>query len=180
MQTIKLSLIYGLTLIISLGSCAANNSQKKEFDNSTVSTLVLDKYLGKWYEIARFDHSFERDMQGVTANYSIREDGLIKVINSGYKGSLEGKYKETEGKAKIPDPDVPSKLKVAFFWNFWGDYYIMELADDYRYALIGSSTEKYLWILSRTKMLLPEDQDYLITRIKDRGYDESKLIWVDQ
>lgn len=172
-----LTLICGLILVISCSSCSAKLS-KKNFDNSTVKELDLTRYLGTWYEIARFDHRFERDMQGVTAQYSIREDGLIKVLNSGYKKSLDGKCKEAEGKARIPNPAEPAKIEVAFFWNFWGDYYVMELADDYRYALVGSSAKKYLWILSRTPKLPQADLDFIIRRIKERGYDVQKLIWV--
>lgn len=167
-------------LILGLFSCSAGNSKNQNFDNSVVKVVDLGKYLGSWYEIARFDHRFERNMQGVMANYSLREDGLIRVLNSGYKGGLDGKYKEAQGKARIPDPEITSKIQVAFFWNFWGDYYIMELADDYRYALVGSSSEKYLWILSRTPSLDPSDKDFLLKRIKERGYDESLLIWVEQ
>lgn len=159
-------------------SCSAGTPQTRSFDNSTVASVDLDKYLGTWYEMARFDHSFERNMQGVQANYSMRDDGLIRVLNSGYKGGLGGKLKEAEGKARFPDPTVSSKLQVAFFLNFWGDYYVMELADDYRYALIGSSTQKYLWILSRTPFLAPADKAFLLDRIEKRGYDASKLIWV--
>jgi apolipoprotein D and lipocalin family protein len=156
----------------------AGNSDKKRIDNSVVQNLDLNKYLGTWYEIARYDHRFERDMDGVTANYSLMNNGMIKVINSGYKGGLDGKYKEAEGKARIPNPNEPSKLEVAFFLNFWGDYYVMELAEDYRFALIGSKTDKYLWILSRTPVLAESDHEFLIKRIRERGYDENKLIWV--
>lgn len=163
--------------IVGCSSCS-QNTPIDSIDNSVITTVDLDKYLGTWYEIARYDHRFERNMQGVKAVYSMRDDGLIKVLNSGYKGSLEGNFKETEGKARIPNPDIPAKLEVAFFWNFWGDYYIMELADDYRYALIGSSTDKYLWILSRTKKMEDSDLEFLLQRIRDRGYNESNLIWV--
>ncbi len=174
-------LIFGLMTILGVESCSSTkNSEKESFDNSVVDTLELDRYLGTWYEIARYDHSFERDMQGVKASYSVREDGLIQVINSGHKGSLDGKYKETKGKARIPDKNVPSKIEVAFFLNFWGDYYVMELADDYRYSLVGSSTSKYLWILSRTPQLQPSDKEFLLQRIAERGYHPEQLIWVEQ
>lgn len=149
-------------------------------DKSVVSNLDINKYLGTWYEIARFDHRFERGLVGVTANYSIREDGKIKVVNSGYKGSLTGEKSTSIGKAKIPDPKQPSKLKVSFFWFFYGDYFVLELDKDYQWALIGSSSDNYLWILSRTAQI--EDKLYtnLISILQKRGYDTNKLIRVAQ
>ena len=183
MKPVALIMTCGLAAAFACSSsdqASAQSTREQTFDNSTVSSVDLDRYLGTWYEIARFDHSFERNMQGVQANYSKRDDGLIRVINSGYKGGLDGKFKKAEGKARFPDPDVTSKLQVAFFLNFWGDYYVMELAEDYRYALVGSSKQKYLWILSRTPELAAADKEYLTRRISERGYDIAKLIWVEQ
>ena len=157
------------------------SGQKQMIDNSVVKELDLQKYLGTWYEIARYDHRFERNLVGVTANYSMRPDGKIKVVNSGYKNTLDGEYSEAIGKAKIPDPEnEPAKLKVSFFWIFYGDYYVLELDKDYQWAVIGSSTDKYLWILSRTPQMAPEIYTDLLKRIADRGYDTSALIKVKQ
>nr|WP_321487626.1 lipocalin family protein [uncultured Draconibacterium sp.] len=169
-----------LSVIIS-GLFTGCSGQKQMIDNSVVKELDLQKYLGTWYEIARYDHRFERDLVGVTANYSIRPDGKIKVVNSGYKNTLDGEYSEAIGKAKIPDPEnEPAKLKVSFFWIFYGDYYVLELDKDYQWAVIGSSTDKYLWILSRTPQMAPEIYTDLLKRIADRGYDTSALIKVKQ
>ena len=157
------------------------SGQKQIIDKSVVKELDLQKYMGTWYEIARYDHRFERGMVGVTANYSMRPDGKIKVVNSGYQTTLDGEYSEAVGKAKIPDPEnEPAKLKVSFFWIFYGDYYVMELDEDYQWAVIGSSTVKYLWILSRTPQMRPEVYNDLLQRISKRGYDTSKLIKVKQ
>lgn len=157
------------------------SQQKQTIDSSTVQELDLDRYLGKWYEIARFDHRFERGLVGVTANYSLRPDGKIKVVNSGYNGTFEGQYSEAIGKAKIPDPvNEPGKLKVSFFWIFYGDYYVLELDEDYQWAVIGSSSDKYLWILSRTPQMQPEVYNNLLQRIANRGYNTSALIKVKQ
>ena len=157
------------------------NTHKAMIDNRVVKELNVQKYLGTWYEIARYDHSFERGLVGVTANYSIRDDGKIKVINSGYKNSLDGKFSQALGKAKIPDPvHEPAKLKVSFFWFFYGDYYVMELDKDYQWAIIGSSSEKYLWILNRKPQMDNELYIELLERLKKRGYDVSKLIKVKQ
>ena len=169
-----------LSVIIS-GLFTGCSGQKQMTDNSVVKELDLQKYLGTWYEIARYDHRFERDLVGVTANYSMRPDGKIKVVNSGYKNTLDGEYSEAIGKAKIPDPEnEPAKLKVSFFWIFYGDYYVLELDKDYQWAVIGSSTDKYLWILSRTPQMAPEIYTDLLKRIADRGYDTSALIKVKQ
>ena len=150
-------------------------------DKTIVNQLDIKRYLGTWYEIARYDHRFERGMFGVTANYSMRNDGKIKVLNSGYKNSLDGKYSQAEGKAKIPDPENnPAKLKVSFFWFFYGDYFVLELDKDYNWAVIGSSSDKYLWILSRTPQMETTLYNELLEKITQRGYDVNKLIEVEQ
>ncbi len=161
-----------------LGSTCATS--ENEMDNSTVNELDLDRYMGLWYEIARFDHNFERGLVGVTAEYQMRPDGKISVINRGYKNSLNGKLKVAKGKAKQPNPDEPGKLKVSFFLFFYAGYYVMELDPDYQWALIGSSTEKYLWILSRTPQLTDEVRNNILKLAEARGYDTGKLIWVKQ
>ncbi|QIA06496.1 lipocalin family protein [Draconibacterium halophilum] len=170
-----------LISLISSGLFSSCAGQKQTIDNSVVEELNLQRYLGTWYEIARYDHRFERGLVGVTANYSMRPDGKIKVVNSGYKNTLDGEYTESVGKAKIPDPvNEPAKLKVSFFWFFYGDYYVMELDEDYQWAVIGSSSDKYLWILSRTPQMNPDVYNDLLQRIANRGYDTSELIKVKQ
>jgi apolipoprotein D and lipocalin family protein len=140
----------------------------------------LEKYLGTWYEIARFDHPFERNLQGVTATYSLKPDGKIKVLNQGYKKSLSGKLKTATGKAKQTGPATPRNLLVSFFLNFYGSYNILELDANYQYVLIGSGSPEYLWILSRTPKLDPAIYEQLLKRASERGYDTSKIILVDQ
>jgi len=156
-------------------------TQKTMIDNTVVKELDIQKYLGTWYEIARYDHRFERGLIGVTANYSMRHDGKIKVLNSGYKNSFDGKFSQAVGKAKIPDPiNNPAKLKVSFFLFFYGDYFVMELDKDYQWAVIGSSSEKYLWILSRKPQMEKDLYKTLIDKLQKRGYDVSQLIKVEQ
>lgn len=170
-----------LLAVISIFFVSCSNSQKNtNMDYSVVDSVDLNKYIGTWYEIARFPHSFEKDLVGVTATYEFRDDGKIKVINQGYKFSLDGKHKKSIGKAKIPDKSVPSKLKVSFFLFFYGDYYILELDEDYQYALVGSSSPNYLWILSRTPQMDSSTYNMLVENAKNRGYDVSKLIFVEQ
>lgn len=149
-------------------------------DKTVVKELDINKYLGTWYEIARFDHKFERGLEGVTAHYSFREDGKIKVVNSGYKNSLTGAQSVSVGKAKIPDPTIPSKLKVSFFWIFYGDYFVLELDQDYQWAVIGSSADKFLWILSRTPQMDEDLYKKLTDNLKARGYKVENLIKVQQ
>ena len=157
------------------------NNPKPMIDKTVVKELDIEKYLGTWYEIARFDHRFERGLVGVTANYSMRDDGKVKVINSGYKESLSGKFSEAIGKAKIPDPiNEPAKLKVSFFWFFYGDYYVLELDNKYQWALIGSSSDDYLWILSRDPHMDVKLYTALLGKLEKRGYDVSKLIKIAQ
>ena len=150
-------------------------STKLTVDNSVVSDLDLNRYLGDWYEIARFDHRFERGVEYAKANYTLREDGKVNVLNTGIK---DGKPKEAKGKAKLTD--TSALLRVSFFGPFYADYRIMLLDADYQYALIGSGSDNYLWILSRTPRLSEEAKTQVLTEAQRRGYDTSKLIWVKQ
>lgn len=164
--------------ILSLLGCAQSNNQG--IDKTTIKSLDLNRYLGTWYEIARFPHSFEKNLVGVTATYSLRDDGMIRVLNQGYKNSLEGELSVAEGKAKIPDRNDSGKLKVSFFWIFYGDYYILELDENYQYVMIGSSSDKYFWILSRTAQMDDDIYNILIDKAKARGYNLDKLVKVPQ
>lgn len=147
-------------------------------NKTTISHFDLNRYLGKWYEIARFNHRFERGLEGVTAEYSIEKDGKIRVLNCGHKGSVNGEKKCTVGKAH-PSSQT-GQLRVAFFLFFYSDYNILELEPSYQWALVGSSTDKYLWILSRTPHLPKETLDSILAKARQRGYDTSKLIFVQQ
>ena len=154
-------------------------AQTRRIDTKVIPDFNLSKYLGTWYEIARFDHSFERNMDNVIAEYVLRPDGKVDVVNSGWRNGL---YKEANGKAKQPDPVTsPAHLMVSFFLFFYSDYNILMLDDDYQVSLVGSSSPDYLWILSRTPFI-EDDQllDSIIKEAQRRGYDTSKLIWVDQ
>lgn len=164
-----------LALFLFPGLAAA---QRSSFNNTPVETLDIYRYLGLWYEIARFDHSFEKDMDNVTAEYLLRDDGKIDVINSGWEN---GKYKVADGKARQPEPETdPAHLEVSFFLFFYSDYNVLMLDDDYQVALVGSGSPKYLWILARTPAVSTDVLDALLQEASDRGYDTSRLIWVDQ
>lgn len=152
-------------------------SASSQIDKTTKNTLDLNRYLGKWYEIARFDHSFERGMIGTTAEYTVLPNGKIEVINSGLK---DGKIKVAKGKARIPDLQHPRNLEVSFFLWFYAEYNILELDEEhYQYALIGSKSDKYLWILNRKPQMDQETKQFLLTKARERGYQTENLIWLD-
>jgi len=175
MQYFRLLLILSVLFLI---SCSKSNSQM--IDKTTVKALDLNRYLGTWYEIARFPHSFEKNLVGVTATYSLREDGKIEVLNQGYKNTLNGERSKAVGKAKIPDKLEPGKLKVSFFWIFYADYFVLELDENYQYAMIGSSSDKYFWILSRSPQMEPAVYEMLLEKARKRGYNLDKLYKVPQ
>lgn len=163
-----------ITLLMALFSCGACSAQT--VDNAPVTTpFSLDRYLGSWYEIARFDHSFERGLSHSKAQYALRADGKVDVLNSGIK---DGKPKDAKGKAKLTD--VPTVLRVSFFGPFYSDYRILLLDPDYQWVLVGGSSAKYLWILSRTPQLEVSVREQILAEATRRGYDVGKLIWVEQ
>ena len=144
-----------------------------------VNNFELQPYLGKWYEIARLDHSFERGLSNVTAEYELREDGGVTVINRGYSEE-EQAWEEAEGKAYFVDKDDDGYLKVSFFGPFYASYVIMELdKEGYQYALITGPDKDYLWILARTPSISDEVRTRLLEKATSAGYDVSKLIWVE-
>lgn len=152
-----------------------------KIDTTTVKHVDINRYSGRWYEIARFPHSFEKDLVGVTATYTLREDGKIDVLNQGYFKTLDGKLKQARGKAKIPNPEENARLKVSFFLFFYADYFILELDETaYQYALIGSSSDKYLWILCRHPEMPEETYHMLVSKAQARGYETDKLIVIEQ
>jgi lipocalin len=161
-----------MALVVSLfGACDASS----KVDNSTVKSVDLNRYLGSWYEIAKFDHSFERGLDYAMARYTLRDDGKIDVLNTGIK---DGRAKDAKGIAKTTG--VPGLLRVSFFGPFFGDYRIMMLDENYQYVLVGGGTDKYLWILSRTPELDEATKSLILAEADRRGYDTGKLIWVKQ
>ena len=146
-----------------------------------VETVDVDRYLGRWYEIARYQSGFEKNIYGATAEYSLRDDGKIRVVNSGFRGSLDGKYTQVKAVAWIPDPGVPAALKVSFFPLTAGDYLIIGLDQkNYQWAVVGNNSRDYLWFLARTH----EIGDELYGRMADiarlQGFDVDALFRVPQ
>jgi len=145
-----------------------------------VRNFQLDRYLGKWYEIARLDHSFERGLSDVSARYRLLPDGSIEVLNRGYSAQQQG-WKEVIGKASPLGDTRTGSLKVSFFGPFYGGYHIAALDErDYRWSLVVGPSRGYLWILSRERELPPEIRQRLVDKAGALGFDTSRLIWVDQ
>jgi apolipoprotein D and lipocalin family protein len=147
----------------------------------TVPGVDLEKYSGKWYEIARLPNSFEKGLFCVTAEYSLRDDGKINVLNSGRKENNPLKIKTARGKAKIPDKNEPGRLKVTFFWPFYGDYYIYHLdKENYQYALVGDPSRKYMWVLARNPHMNDSLYSELLAIARKNGFAVEDLMKVPQ
>jgi len=163
---------YWLSVLL-LGGCVGAPEHIQPVDG-----FELNKYLGTWYEIARLDHSFERGLEQVTANYSLRDDGGVKVINKGFNPN-KNKWKQAEGKAYfVGEPDI-GQLKVSFFGPFYGGYNIIELdKTNYQYSLVCGPNLSYLWILARDPQLDKAIVDKLVAKAKSLGFATDKLIYV--
>lgn len=167
--------VLSLTGMMANAPCCMGSQRTRSVDSSTVTTLDVPRFMGKWYEIARYDHRFERGMTRVMAEYTLLPDGGIRVLNSGWK---DGKFKQITGKARLPDPArYPGRLEVSFFLWFYSDYYVLEVAPDYRYAVVGSSSDKYLWILCRTPQMPKHTLEHILSNLRTRGYDLSRLVY---
>jgi apolipoprotein D and lipocalin family protein len=146
----------------------------------TVPHVDVDRYMGKWFEIARFPFPFEKNCYGVTADYSLRPDGRVTVVNTCRKGSFDGPVKVSKGIARIADPITNAKLKVSFFWPFEGDYWVLSLGRDYEYAVVGAPDRKNLWILSRTPEMYEGTYNRLLDTIKEQGFNIDTLVRTPQ
>lgn len=165
-----------LLLIVSLllASCTGAPENIKPIEG-----FQLKPYLGTWYEIARLDHRFERGLSHVSAIYTLRDDGGVKVVNKGYS-KKDRQWEEAEGKAYFVGDDDTGHLKVSFFGPFYSSYIIFELDKTYQYALISGSDKKYFWILARQPKLDSKLLEQLIEKAKSKGFATEKLIMVDQ
>jgi apolipoprotein D and lipocalin family protein len=142
-----------------------------------VSGFDAERYLGKWYEVARLDHSFERGMDNVTATYTARDDGGIDVVNRGYVRA-RGEWEEARGRAKFVGSRDQGMLKVSFFGPFYGGYNVIDLDPDYQLSLVAGPSRKYLWILAREPAPPRDAVDRVVKRAGELGFDTSALIWV--
>ena len=164
-----------ISLSILLSGCLSIPQNVKPVDG-----FELNKYLGKWYEIARLDHSFERGLDNVTAEYFLRDDGGVKVINKGFSAT-ENKWKEAEGKAYFVRDPQQGYLKVSFFGPFYGAYVVFELDKEaYQYTFVTSYDKSYLWLLARTPTVSDALLDQFVQRATELGFETDKLIFPKQ
>ena len=141
----------------------------------TVSHVDVNRYMGKWYEIASFPQWFQKNCTAVNATYTLRKDGDVDVLNQCQDKTLDGKLRSAKGKAWIVDRESNAKLKVRFFWPFSGDYWIIDLGAEYQYAVVGHPKRNYLWILSRSRQMDPAEYDKILERLKQQHYDVTRL-----
>lgn len=159
------------TILISLFSACA---QKETI--TTVPNVDVNKYVGKWYEIAAFPQKFQKGCHCTTAEYTLTDKGYLIVENRCNKDKVDGEQSYIKGKAFIVENSGNAKLKVQFFWPFKGDYWIIDLASDYSYAVVSDPSMKYLWILCRTSKMEESVYQAILTRLVEKGYDLSKLV----
>jgi len=177
---LKAFCILSITSIL-LGLIGCAKMSKQTFSPLPVVPYVdVTRYTGVWYEIARYPHSFQEGCVGSKATYTLRDDGKISVLNECHDKSFSGKIRSAKGKAWVVDKESNAKLKVSFFWPFAGDYWIIDLGKNYEYSVIGHPSREYLWILSRTRKMEGELYEAILSRLKDKQYDTSKLIKTDQ
>lgn len=168
-------MLLGIALLLMLVTACSYGAGRDSINRHTVTKLNLNSIMGTWYEIARFDHRFERGMDFVTATYTLLPDGTVEVSNKGFR---DGKEHISIGHAK--PTDEPGQLRVSFFWKFYSDYNILAIAPDGEWMIVGSRSPKYLWILSRTPTLPPKKLEYIVQLAAQRGYNTDKLIFVKQ
>lgn len=162
-------------IVLFLSGCTGIPADIKPVDN-----FSLKQYLGKWYEIARLDHSFERGLTQVSAEYSLRDDGGVRVINKGFS-SEKKEWKEAEGKAYFVRGNNEGYLKVSFFGPFYGSYVVFELDEEaYQHAFVAGYNKSYLWLLARTPTVSKEVIDQFINKSKEAGFNTDKLIFLGE
>jgi apolipoprotein D and lipocalin family protein len=163
-----------VSLSLMLNACASGSANMKPLE--VVQHVEINRYLGTWYEIARYPNRFQKNCHGSRAEYSLRPDGDIQVLNSCRKNGPDGPLDSAKGKAWVVDRQTNAKLKVRFFWPFSGDYWIIDLGKNYEYAVVGEPDRDYLWILSRRPEIEDETYRAILARLEVQGYDPAKLI----
>ena len=158
-----------------LGACAV--MEKGPVGNAAVpqpaKSVELNRYMGRWYEYGRYEAGFQKGCEAVTADYALRPDGSLRVVNSCRKGGIDGKLETAKGKAKIVAGGNGAKLKVSFFGPFYGDYWVLDRAEDYSWAIVGEPSGRYLWMLVREAKPTSADAALLQARVRELGYEWS-------
>lgn len=172
----KTNFFFGVVAILFasylMNACASNPKNA-----TAVSDFEVDKYLGEWFEIARKDFKFEKNLNNVTAHYSLLDDGKIKVLNKGFD-TVKQEWTEAEGKAKFRSEKNVAELAVSFFGPFYSGYNVIAIDREYKYALVAGKNLDYLWLLSREKTMPDGVKDSFLEKAKSVGYDVSDLVWV--
>ncbi len=164
---IRIMAMAGLFALLGCGSA--------DSDLRTVANVDVERYMGKWFDIANFPQRFQKDCKCTSAEYKLLADKTVEVFNRCID-SKTGEVKDITGKAFVADKTTNAKLKVQFFWPFKGDYWIVELADDYSYAVVSEPGKEYLWILSRTPQMDNQVYEGIVSRLKEKGFDISKIV----
>jgi len=173
-QKIAIPVSLGILGLMIFNSCSVGIPKGA----TAVKNFNSEKYLGKWYEIARFDYRFEKDMDNVTAEYLLNPDGTIKVKNRGYN-YVKKEWKESVGEARFVNDKSEARLKVSFFKPIWSGYNVIDIDENYQYALVVGNSTKYIWILSRTKEIPNSIRERFLEKAKKLGYKTEELIWVN-
>ena len=167
----------GLMWALVVTGCAPSTTERLRLPPlETVAHVDLARYLGTWHEIAAFPQSFQRGCTATTATYTLRSDGDIDVLNRCRKGSIDGEEKTAFGRARVVDRPTNARLEVSFFRPFWGDYWIIDLDEDYSSAVVGHPGRDYLWILSRTPTMAEATFAAIVARLQAQGYETSRLV----
>jgi apolipoprotein D and lipocalin family protein len=159
--------------LLALAGCGHTRDDQPPLQ--TVPHVDLQRYLGTWYEIASYPQWFQRGCTGTSATYALRRDGEIDVLNRCHKESLDGNEDTAKGRARVVDPASNAKLRVSFFWPFWGDYWIIDQGEHYEYAVVGNPNRAYLWILARQPHMDAAVYAGIVARLKAQGYDPQRL-----
>lgn len=163
------------SLVLMVSACATTTGRLRLPELETVERVELSRYLGTWYEIASFPQRFQEGCTGTTATYALRADGAIDVVNRCRKGSLTGAEQAATGRARIVDRTTNAKLQVSFFGPFWGDYWVIDLAEDYTFAVVGHPSRDYLWVLSRSPVMDGAVYAGVLGRLRAKGYEVERL-----
>jgi apolipoprotein D and lipocalin family protein len=175
-RTAPLLLAALLLALLWLSGCISTGRRTDGEPPTVVPKVDLSRYVGTWYEIARYPNRFQRGCDGATAAYTLRADGRIDVVNRCVEDGTDGKERSARGVAKVVDPATSAKLSVTFFWPFSGDYWILGLGAEYEYAIVGSPDRKYLWILSRNPSMDEGRYGRILEEVALQGFDPARLV----
>jgi apolipoprotein D and lipocalin family protein len=169
-----------LVLAPSAPACTSTTAQQHLPPLTTVPRVDLTRYMGVWYEIASIPQRYQKGCMGTRATYTLQQSGQVEVVNACRKSAEPQAYSQAVGRARVVPDSGDAKLEVSFFWPFWGDYWIVDLADDYSFAVVGSPGRDSLWILSRTPKLPGATTAGILRRLVEKNYDVQRLNWTVQ